>query len=72
MSIRQEVTFPVSPERVYELLTDSAEFAAASGMPARIKASEGAAFSIFGGYIQGRQIELVPGERIVQSWRGVD
>ena len=26
-------------------------------------------FSLFGGYISGRQIELVPDERIVQAWR---
>jgi activator of HSP90 ATPase len=72
MSIRQEVTFPVSPERVYDLLTVSEKFAAASGMPAKIEAGEGAPFSIFGGYIQGRQIELVPGQRVVQAWRGSD
>src|ERR1700726_643548 len=72
MSIRQEVIFPVSPERVYELLTSSEEFARATGKPAKIEAVEGAAFSIFGGYIQGRQIELVPGQRIVQAWRGSD
>jgi|ERR1700722_18933784 activator of HSP90 ATPase len=72
MSVHQEVTFLVSPERIYELLTDGAKFAAATGKPARIEASEGAAFSIFGGYIQGRQIELVPGRRVVQAWRGSD
>jgi activator of HSP90 ATPase len=27
------------------------------------------AFSLFGGYIVGRQIELVPNERIIQAWR---
>jgi uncharacterized protein YndB with AHSA1/START domain len=72
MSIRQEVLFPVSPERVYELLTDSARFAAATGRPANIGPDEGDEFSIFGDYIQGRQIELVPGQRIVQAWRGGD
>src|SRR5450432_847912 len=71
MSIRQEVTFPLSPERVYELLTDGTKFAAATGRPAQI-GGEGAPFSIFGDYISGRQIELVPGQRIVQAWRGAD
>jgi uncharacterized protein YndB with AHSA1/START domain len=71
MSIHQEVTFPVSPKRVYELLTDGEKFAAATGRPATI-GGEGAPFSIFGGYINGRQIELVPGGRIVQAWRGAD
>jgi uncharacterized protein YndB with AHSA1/START domain len=71
MPIHQEVTFSASPDRVYQLLTDSEKFAAATGRPATIGA-EGATFSIFGGYIEGRQIELVPGQRIVQAWRGMD
>jgi len=29
-------------------------------------------FILFGGHIIGRQIELVPNERIVQAWRVVD
>lgn len=32
----------------------------------------GAAFSLFGGFIVGRHIELVPGERIVQAWRVIN
>lgn len=72
MSIHKEVDFTATPERVYQLLTNSDDFAAATARPAEIVPTEGGAFSIFGGYIQGRQIELVPGERIVQSWRGLD
>jgi len=72
MPIHQEVSFVAAPKRVYQLLTDSAEFAAATERPAEIAATEGGSFSIFGGYIQGRQIELVPGKRIVQTWRGID
>jgi uncharacterized protein YndB with AHSA1/START domain len=67
MPIRQEISLVAAPERVYQLLTDSAEFAAATERPAEIAVTEGGAFSIFGGYIQGRQIELVPGKRIVQT-----
>jgi activator of HSP90 ATPase len=29
----------------------------------------GGAFTLFGGYITGRHIELVPNQRIVQAWR---
>jgi activator of HSP90 ATPase len=72
MSIHQESTLQASPQRVYQLLTDAAQFAAATGRPAELEPAEGAAFSIFGGYIQGRQIELVPGQRVVQAWRGSD
>jgi uncharacterized protein YndB with AHSA1/START domain len=34
-----------------------------------LEATEGAAFSAFGGHITGRHVELVPGKRIVQAWR---
>jgi activator of HSP90 ATPase len=70
MPIHQEINFPVSPDRIYELLTDGAKFATATDWPAEIGTSEGQPFSIFGGYIEGRQIELVPGKLVVQAWRG--
>ena len=31
----------------------------------------GSAFSLFGGYIIGLQIELTPNERVVQAWREI-
>jgi activator of HSP90 ATPase len=81
-SIHQEVQFKASPERLYAALTDAKEFqkavllsdAVKTGMvkaaqPAKISASPGGEFAVFGGYITGRQIELIPGIRIVQAWR---
>jgi activator of HSP90 ATPase len=81
-SIHQEVQFKVAPERVYAALTDEKEFqkavllsdAVKTGMvkvaqAAKISASPGGEFALFGGYITGRQIELVPAVRIVQAWR---
>jgi activator of HSP90 ATPase len=38
-------------------------------MPATIDPKAGGAFSMFGGQIVGRTIELVPDQRIVQAWR---
>jgi activator of HSP90 ATPase len=40
--------------------------------PAQITAEAGGAFAIFGGFVTGRQIELVPNVRIVQAWRPAD
>ena len=40
--------------------------------PTEISKEAGGAFTIFGGHIVGRQIELLPGERIVQAWRVTD
>jgi activator of HSP90 ATPase len=41
----------------------------AGSSPAEISRDVGGAFSIFGGYISGRHIEMVPGDRLVQAWR---
>ncbi|MGA8027666.1 MAG: SRPBCC domain-containing protein [Bryobacteraceae bacterium] len=81
-SIHQEPLFKASRERVYAALTESKQFdkviqlsgVMSSGMslgnkPTEVGREAGAAFTIFGGYITGRQIELVPSERIVQAWR---
>ncbi len=84
-SIHQETVFKATRKRVYEALTDSKQFervtqlsaAMHAGMslgtaPTEIGREAGGAFSLFGGHIVGRQIELVPNERIVQAWRVVN
>jgi len=48
---------------------DPKQFAAFSGMPAEIDANAGGAFSLFGGQIVGRNVELITSQRIVQAWR---
>ena len=68
-SLHQEIELKASPQRIYEILLDSKQFAAFSGMPATIDPAVGGAFSMFGGMIVGRNVELVPNQRIVQAWR---
>jgi activator of HSP90 ATPase len=68
-SIHQEVPFSANPQRIYAALLDSKQFAALTGMPAEIDSSEGGAFTLFGGQVGGRNIELVPDQRLVQAWR---
>jgi uncharacterized protein YndB with AHSA1/START domain len=81
-SIHEEVVFKASRKRVYQALMDSKLFEQIVQLsdarktmmppgapPAKISPEVGGAFSIFGGLIVGRQIELVPGTRIVQAWR---
>lgn len=69
-AIHQEVTIPASAKKVYEALTDAKRFSALSGgAPADIEAKAGGAFSLFGGQIAGRNIDLVPAKRVVQAWR---
>jgi activator of HSP90 ATPase len=81
-SIHLETVFKAGRKRVYDALTDAKQFhkvtqlsaAVQSGMapatpPAEIANIAGGAFSLFGGYISGRNIELVSNERIIQAWR---
>ena len=67
--IHQEVTFQASPARVYDALMESAQFSALSGAPADVSREVGGPFSLFGGAIVGRNVELAPSKRIVQAWR---
>jgi activator of HSP90 ATPase len=68
-TIHQEVVFNASPLRIYEALTDSKQFGEVTEAPTEISSEAGGLFSCFGGMIFGRNIELVPGKRIVQAWR---
>lgn len=69
MSLHQETDLPSSPHRIYSALLDSKQFAAFSGASAAIDPAPGGAFSMFDGQITGRNVELVPDQRIVQAWR---
>ena len=78
-SIHQEVTINASRARVYRALTDAAQFSAMTkfsmvpkAVPAVIGRDAGSAFALFDGHIVGRQLELVPDQRIVQAWRVAD
>jgi activator of HSP90 ATPase len=80
-AIHQEPGFTASPKRVYEVLTDAKQFTrviqlsgALQAMhlpdkPAEISREAGGAFALYGGYITGRHVELVPNIRVVQAWR---
>ena len=80
-SIHQEPVFKADRKRVYEALTDARKFdkviqlsgvmktMPSADKPTAISSEAGGSFALFGGYITGRHIELVPNERIVQAWR---
>lgn len=60
---------PASPERVYAAWLDGEEHSRMTGGGATGQPEVGAAFTAWDEYISGRNLELSPGERIVQSWR---
>ncbi len=70
-SLHQQIELPAPPKRVFEVLMDERQFAAVTGLSARIDPTAGGAFKTFGGLIEGRNVELIPAQRIVQAWREV-
>jgi len=80
-AIHQERLFKASRKRLYEALTVTKQFDQVTHdlmqspemskmqQPTAISPHVGGTFALFGGYISGRHIELVPDELIVQAWR---
>ncbi len=60
---------PASPAEIYRAWLDSVTHSEMTGGEATMSDEVGADVSAWDGYITGRNLELVPGERIVQSWR---
>jgi activator of HSP90 ATPase len=72
-TIVQKVVFRnTTPEILYNLTMDAKKHSMATGAPAAISAKEGARYSAHGGYIEGRNLHLVKGRLIVQTWRASD
>jgi activator of HSP90 ATPase len=81
-SLHQELIFKANRRRIYEILTSAAQFdkmthdiqeqeggTASASHPTEISRNTGGTFSLFGGRIVGRHLELVPDQRMVQGWR---
>jgi uncharacterized protein YndB with AHSA1/START domain len=80
-AIRQQITLDASPQRVYEALTSTKAFDmitrlsdaavlldAAGAKPTSISTEVGGSFTLFGGYVTGRHLEMLPNERLIQAW----
>jgi len=70
--IHQTVVFKASPHDVYEALMDSHKHAAFTGGKASISRDIGGEIMAYDDYIAGKNIELIPDQKIVQDWRAVD
>lgn len=67
--IKQSKKFDASKDRVYKTIADSTEHSAFTGAPAKLSNEPGEAFTTHGGAIEGRMLEIIPNELIVQAWR---
>ena len=70
--IQHTVLIRATPKHVYDALMNQKKHTQFTGEPARIRAKAGAAFTCYGGYINGVTLELEPARRIVQAWRSRD
>jgi activator of HSP90 ATPase len=71
-TIHQTATFNASPHDVYEMLMDEQKHGELTGGEAKVSRKTGGKFTIYGGEIAGKNLELVPDKKIVQSWRYSD
>ncbi len=70
--IHQTVTFAATPEEFYDTLLTSEKHQGFTDAPANVSHKVGDSFTCYGEYITGVNVELVPGKRIVQAWRGAN
>src|SRR5664279_391500 len=69
-TIVQDVLFSnATPKDLYEIYMNADKHSVATGAPAEISGTEGSNFSAHGGYITGKNLQLVKDRLIVQTWR---
>lgn len=71
-SFQQKVIFKASPEDVYTALMDSKKHSIFTGSKAVIGKKVNDKFSAYDGYITGKNMELIPAKKIVQTWKTTD
>jgi activator of HSP90 ATPase len=70
-SIRQSATIPnAKPSDIYDALMTSKGHSKFTGAPAKIDNKVNAKFTAYGGYVEGKNLELIKNKKIVQHWRG--
>ncbi|RYY13511.1 MAG: ATPase [Chitinophagaceae bacterium] len=56
------------PEQVFTALTNPVTIQLWSGEPAEMSTEPGSEFSLWDGSISGKNLEFIPGKKIVQEW----
>ncbi len=69
-SIKQTYTIHATVEEVWKALTDPKVIDKWGGGPAEMSREEGFEFSLWGGDVWGKNIEVIPNRKLVQEWFG--
>src|SRR5580693_8875711 len=71
-TVRVTAVLPASADRIYAAWLDSREHSRMTGSVAVVDPAIGGEHSAWDGYIEGKNLELEPARRIVQTWRTSD
>ncbi|MBI3342509.1 SRPBCC domain-containing protein [Candidatus Curtissbacteria bacterium] len=71
-TINQTYTIKAPIEKVWKALVDPQEIDDWGGGPAEMDGQAGTEFKLWGGDIWGKNLEVVPNEKLVQEWYGGD
>ena len=71
-TIKHKVRFKIPPGTIYDLLADSRKRTEVTGREALMSQEVGGRFSTDAGQVTGVNVDLVPGQRLVQAWRRED
>ncbi|KAI9282567.1 activator of Hsp90 ATPase [Sporodiniella umbellata] len=69
VTIHDTVNFQTSAQELYETIMDTQRAMVWTRGPVRLSKEAGSHYELFGGNVSGEILELVPGQKIVQSWR---
>lgn len=70
--IKQTIKFNTTAKQLYKCFMDEKIHSDFTGAKAKIENKVGGKFSVWDGYAEGENLELVPDRKIVQSWRASD
>ncbi len=68
-TIIQEIKFKAEPKELYELYMNSKKHSLVTEQKAVLSRKVGGSYSAYDGYIKGKNLALISGKRIVQTWR---
>lgn len=71
-TIKQQLTFNTSAPELYEILINPKKLSKIIGGKVSNDQKNGGKFSAYDDYIFGKNVELVPGKKIVQKWSCAD
>jgi len=68
-TIVQKIEFKAEPKEVFELYMDSKKHSLITNHKAVLSRKVAGSYSAYNGYIKGKNLSVVPGKMIVQTWR---